>query len=157
MRIAGPHLVEDLVARSLTQAVHRGTARVDRRPCPRASLRRPFLEGSLMNQTALSRSSLGVPDQTPQAIAPAHGMSLTIVAATGGIGRQLLEQGLAAGHDVTAIVRHPEHLSRNVRHLMADLGEACAECLETAVAGTDAVLSGLGARSAPQAGVARRG
>jgi len=84
-------------------------------------------------------------------------MSLTVVAATGGIGRQLLEQALAAGHDVTAIVRHPEHLPRNVRHLMADLGEACAECLETAVAGTGAVLSGLGARSASEAGVAWRG
>ena len=29
-------------------------------------------------------------------------MKLTIVAATGGIGRQLLEQALAVGHDVTA-------------------------------------------------------
>ena len=32
-------------------------------------------------------------------------MKLTIFAATGGIGRQLLEQAIAAGHDVTAVVR----------------------------------------------------
>src|SRR5919198_20821 len=32
-------------------------------------------------------------------------MRLTIVAATGGIGRQLLQQAVAAGHDVTAVVR----------------------------------------------------
>ena len=32
-------------------------------------------------------------------------MKLTIFAATGGIGRQALEQAVAAGHDVTAVVR----------------------------------------------------
>ena len=38
-------------------------------------------------------------------------MKLTIFAATGGIGRQLLEQAVAAGHDVTAVVRNPAKLS----------------------------------------------
>ena len=42
-------------------------------------------------------------------------MKLTIVAATGGIGRQLLEQALAAGHDVTAVVRNPGQLRRSRR------------------------------------------
>lgn len=37
-------------------------------------------------------------------------MKLTIFAATGGIGRQLLEQAVAAGHDVTAVVRNPQSL-----------------------------------------------
>lgn len=37
-------------------------------------------------------------------------MRLTIFAATGGIGRQLLEQALDAGHDVTAVVRNPTNL-----------------------------------------------
>jgi len=32
-------------------------------------------------------------------------MKITIAAATGGIGRQALEQAVAAGHDVTAVVR----------------------------------------------------
>jgi uncharacterized protein YbjT (DUF2867 family) len=35
-------------------------------------------------------------------------MKVIIFAATGGIGSQLLEQALAAGHDVTAVVRNPE-------------------------------------------------
>ncbi|MGO8887986.1 MAG: NAD(P)H-binding protein [Streptosporangiaceae bacterium] len=35
-------------------------------------------------------------------------MKLAIIAATGGIGRQVLDQALAAGHDVTAIVRNPD-------------------------------------------------
>jgi putative NADH-flavin reductase len=39
-------------------------------------------------------------------------MKLTIVAATGGVGRELLEQAVAAGHDVTAVVRNPAKLSR---------------------------------------------
>ena len=41
-------------------------------------------------------------------------MRLTVVAATGGIGRQILEQALAAGHDITAAVRDPRKLSRQV-------------------------------------------
>ena len=38
-------------------------------------------------------------------------MKLTIFAATGGIGRQLLGQAIAAGHDVTAVARNPQGLS----------------------------------------------
>ena len=85
-------------------------------------------------------------------------MKLTIVAATGGIGRQLLEQAIAAGHDVTAVVRNPAKLSRDaVRVITADLAAADSTALTSAVEGTDAVLSGLGARSAAEAGVAWRG
>jgi putative NADH-flavin reductase len=84
-------------------------------------------------------------------------MKLTIVAATGGIGRQLLEQALAAGHDVTAVVRDPGRLAAPVRSVTADLAAADPAGLEAAVAGADAVLSGLGPRSAAEAGVASRG
>jgi len=84
-------------------------------------------------------------------------MKLTILAATGGIGRQLLEQALAAGHDVTAIVRNPKKLPRAVRTVTADLAAADPGALESAVAGADAVLSGLGPRSASETGVAMRG
>jgi uncharacterized protein YbjT (DUF2867 family) len=38
-------------------------------------------------------------------------MKLTIIAATGGVGRQLLSQALDAGHDVTAVARNPARLS----------------------------------------------
>jgi uncharacterized protein YbjT (DUF2867 family) len=37
-------------------------------------------------------------------------MKLTIFAAAGGIGRQILEQAIDAGHDVTAVVRNPQKL-----------------------------------------------
>jgi len=84
-------------------------------------------------------------------------MKLTIFAATGGIGRQLLTQALAAGHDVTAVVRNPATLPAEVRVVTADLTTADPAALEPAVAGADAVLSGLGPRSRADAGVASRG
>ena len=51
-------------------------------------------------------------------------MKLTIVAATGGIGRQLVGQAVTAGHDVTAVVRNPDKLPRQVRSVTADLAAA---------------------------------
>lgn len=84
-------------------------------------------------------------------------MKLTIFAATGGIGRQVLEQAVAAGHDVTAVVRNPKKLSGQVRVVTADLAAADPAVLESAVDGADAVVSGLGPRSNSEAGVASQG
>ena len=84
-------------------------------------------------------------------------MKLTIFAATGGVGRQLLEQAVDAGHDVTAVVRNPGRLSRPVRAVTADMTAADPAAVEAAVAGADAVLSGLGPRSNADAGVAAQG
>ena len=84
-------------------------------------------------------------------------MKLTIFAATGGIGRQVLEQAVAVGHDVTAVVRNPKKLSSQVRTVTADLAAADQAALGSAVAGADAVLSGLGPRSNSEAGIVSRG
>jgi len=84
-------------------------------------------------------------------------MKLTIFAATGGIGRQALEQALAAGHEVTAVVRNPNGLSGEARIVRVDLAAAAPEALESALAGADGVLSGLGPRSASEAGIASQG
>jgi len=84
-------------------------------------------------------------------------MKLTIFAATGGVGRQLLEQAIAAGHDVTAVARNPAKLTRQVRTVTADLAAADSAALEPAVAGADAVLSGLGPHSNADAGIAAPG
>src|SRR5262245_59252747 len=83
-------------------------------------------------------------------------MNLTIVAATGGIGLQLLEQAVDAGQKITAIVRNPQRLSREVRTFVADLANPDSATLRSAIMGADAVLSGLGARSAADTGVATR-
>jgi putative NADH-flavin reductase len=84
-------------------------------------------------------------------------MKLTIFAATGGIGRQVLEQATAVGDEITAVVRNPKRLSGGVRVVTADLATTEPAALESAVKGADAVVSGLGARSSSEAGVAWKG
>jgi putative NADH-flavin reductase len=86
-------------------------------------------------------------------------VKLTIFAATGGIGRQLLEQAVAEGHDVTAVVRNPRSLPSTPARVVviADLAAADPVALQSAVSGTDAVLSALGARTKTDAGVAWKG
>ncbi|CAM5328135.1 NAD(P)-dependent oxidoreductase [Streptomyces narbonensis] len=84
-------------------------------------------------------------------------MKLTVFGATGGIGREIVHQALAAGHEVTAVVRDPARLAVTGERLVvhrADLTDP--EALRPAVAGRDAVLSGLGARGRANAGVAAR-
>ncbi|MGW2489807.1 NAD(P)-dependent oxidoreductase [Streptomyces sp. NPDC001606] len=84
-------------------------------------------------------------------------MKLTVFGATGGVGRQLVRQGLDAGHEVTAVVRDPARLTvtgDRLEVVRADLTDP--EQVRPAVRGRDAVLSGLGARSIKDAGVATR-
>lgn len=84
-------------------------------------------------------------------------MKLTIVAATGRIGHHLLRHATDAGHDVTAVARHPETLAEDrmtgIRVVRADLADPDPAALDSAVAGADAVLSALGPRSLSEAGV----
>jgi putative NADH-flavin reductase len=84
-------------------------------------------------------------------------MKLVIAAATGGIGRELTRQALAAGHEVTVLVRSPEKVTEPVRVVRADLSRPDPAVLAGALAGADAVLSGLGARTKADTGVAQRG
>src|SRR5881296_1206661 len=84
-------------------------------------------------------------------------MKLTIFAATGGIGRQLLAQAVAAGHEVTAVVRNPKKLSGEIRVVTVDLAASDQVALGSAVEGTDAVLSALGPRSISEAGITSQG
>lgn len=84
-------------------------------------------------------------------------MKITIFAATGGIGRCVLDQAMAAGHEVTAVVRDPSKLPPDVHTVRADLSTVEQAALETAVGGADAVLSGLGPRNAWKAGITSAG
>ncbi|MGX9888664.1 NAD(P)-dependent oxidoreductase [Streptomyces sp. NPDC002276] len=84
-------------------------------------------------------------------------MKLTVFGATGGIGQEIVRQALASGHRVTAVVRDPARLAvrgEGLEVFRADLTDP--EALRPAVAGRDAVLSGLGARSRKDAGVSTR-
>jgi putative NADH-flavin reductase len=73
-------------------------------------------------------------------------MRLFILGATGGTGRQLIDQALARGHQVTAFVRSPEKLGPPQRQgLRVQQGDPCeAAALTAALGGHDAVLSALG-------------
>ncbi|MEN3611450.1 NAD(P)-dependent oxidoreductase [Plantactinospora sp. ZYX-F-223] len=87
-------------------------------------------------------------------------MKLTVFAASGGIGRHLLRQAVAAGHDVTAVVRSPASLAGEpdgIRVVTADLSNPDPAVLADAVDNADGVLSGLGPRSMADSGVASRG
>jgi putative NADH-flavin reductase len=73
-------------------------------------------------------------------------MRLTVFGATGGTGRQVVEQGLAAGHEVTAVVRDPARLgvpSAPALHVVtASLDDSAA--ITAAIRGADAVIDTLG-------------
>ncbi|MFJ5046735.1 NAD(P)-dependent oxidoreductase [Streptomyces sp. NPDC088719] len=85
-------------------------------------------------------------------------MRITVFGATGGVGREIVGQALAAGHEVTVVVRDPdrlpERLDRAALHAAVRLDDPAA--VRAAVAGRDAVLSGLGSRGRKANGVAER-
>jgi putative NADH-flavin reductase len=75
-------------------------------------------------------------------------MKLTVFGASGGIGTELVRQGLDAGHHVTAVVRETSRLAveshPNLKVVVADVMDPMA--IAPAVAGREAVLSALGTR-----------
>jgi len=72
-------------------------------------------------------------------------MKIVLFGANGGTGRVLTAQALAAGHDVTAVTRHPEAFALAHQRLRVVAGDAMdAAAVSSAIAGQDAVLSTLG-------------
>ncbi|EFG64790.1 NAD(P)-dependent oxidoreductase [Streptomyces sp. SPB074] len=86
-------------------------------------------------------------------------MRLTVFGATGGVGGEAVRRALAAGHEVTPVVRDPARLdARGAGLEVVRSGLEASGELAGAVAGRDAVLSGLGASNKAQArtGLAER-
>lgn len=85
-------------------------------------------------------------------------MRLTVFGATGAIGQEIVRQAVTAGHEVTAVVRDParlpERLTGTDLHAVVRFGDA--QAVRGAVAGRDAVLSGLGSRGRKADGVTER-
>ena len=75
-------------------------------------------------------------------------MNLVIFGATGATGVQLIEQGLAAGHTITAVARTPDAVTTRHERLRVLKGDVLdAESVAAAIAGQEAVLSAIGARN----------
>jgi putative NADH-flavin reductase len=83
-------------------------------------------------------------------------MNILIIGATGPTGQQLVQQALAQGHEVTALVRNPDKLemqhdypkegtaSPHLRILKGDVLDL--DSLQTAMLGQQAVVSSLGSK-----------
>ena len=74
-------------------------------------------------------------------------MNILIVGATRGIGRQLLEQALASGHSVTALVRDPQRLATQHERLRIVKGDILdADSVSRAMGGQNAVCCSIGVK-----------
>ncbi len=72
-------------------------------------------------------------------------MKMTVLGATGGVGRHLVAHALKDGHQVTAVVRDPARLAVQHENLAVLRGNALdAASLKPAVEGAGAVVSGVG-------------
>jgi putative NADH-flavin reductase len=84
-------------------------------------------------------------------------VKLAVLGATGSVGRELVTQALAAGHEVTrARTRTAEAREIDDRVALVLADAKSAEAVERTVAGSDAVVSALGhAKGAPNDILAR--
>jgi len=72
-------------------------------------------------------------------------MNVLILGATGSVGRHLVPQALAHGHEVTTLVRNPAKLETHHERLRVLQGDALdASAADGAVQGQDAVIMALG-------------
>lgn len=72
-------------------------------------------------------------------------MKIVVFGATGGTGREIVQQALEAGHDVTAFVRTPDKLGLAHPRLTLAVGDVMdAAAVAQAIAGQAAVISALG-------------
>ncbi|MFE0025945.1 NAD(P)-dependent oxidoreductase [Amycolatopsis sp. NPDC059021] len=72
-------------------------------------------------------------------------MKITLFGATGGTGKQLVDQACAAGHEVTAVVRDPARLARTDPHLTVVTADVMdPDSIAPHVSGRDAVITAIG-------------
>jgi putative NADH-flavin reductase len=71
-------------------------------------------------------------------------MKVTVFGATGGTGKQVVEQALAAGHEVTALARNADALPERAGLTVVPGDVLDLAAVEKAVAGSDVIVSALG-------------
>ena len=85
-------------------------------------------------------------------------MKIAVFGATGGTGKQVVEQALAAGHTVAVLVRDPAKLAINNQALTVRRGNVLEpEDVFNTVSGADAVVVSLGSTRNNQDGVVAKG
>jgi uncharacterized protein len=77
-------------------------------------------------------------------------MRIAVLGATGHTGRQLVAQALARGHEVVALARDPRRLPAAPRLTLAVADVFVPATVQAALAGVDALVSGLGATGGAQ-------
>jgi putative NADH-flavin reductase len=72
-------------------------------------------------------------------------LKIAVVGATGHVGRDVVAQAAAAGHEVIAIARHPESIDASSGRITAVVADSTdSSALSGAIGGADAVISVLG-------------
>ncbi len=72
-------------------------------------------------------------------------MKIIVFGANGGIGSKVVQQGLAEGHQMTAVVRRPESITIQHPQLKVVQGDVLKpETIQAPMAGQDAVISAIG-------------
>ncbi len=72
-------------------------------------------------------------------------MKILLIGATGGTGKEILNQALAQNHEVTALVRNPATLTLQNEHLKVVQGDVLdIASVEQAMAGQESVICSLG-------------
>jgi putative NADH-flavin reductase len=77
-------------------------------------------------------------------------MRIVVFGAAGSTGRELVEQALAAGHEVVAAVRRPEKVQPRAGLTVVQADVADRAAVRAAVAGSDAVFSVVGGKPTRQ-------
>jgi putative NADH-flavin reductase len=77
-------------------------------------------------------------------------MRIVVFGANGPTGRQLVDQALTAGHEVTAVTRRPDDVTARAGLTVVAADVADPDAVDAALAGSDAVLSALGVPPTPK-------
>ena len=79
--------------------------------------------------------------------------NIAIIGATGRAGSQLMEEALRRGHSVVAIARHASKIGERAGVVTKEVDVNDAQALQTAVAGSDVVLSAAHYSTLPAAAI----
>jgi putative NADH-flavin reductase len=72
-------------------------------------------------------------------------LNVVVISATGNAGQTVVNELINRGHEVTAVVRNPEKLSKGIKYVIDELNSI--ETISIAISGADVVVSAFGPSS----------